>query len=69
MDKELKELGSDNDNSLYDYVASNYYKMTKEQLKEFFLNMNYATFEKTTKEQFEIIENKAINYFIERNEE
>jgi hypothetical protein len=69
--EDLRKLSKGNacdSNSLYDYVANHYYEMTKEQLKELFINMNYSTYECMTSKDFSNIENRAITYTIQRME-
>lgn len=69
--KELKnvvEKGKDlkgQETSFYDYISANYYKLSKEQLKEIIINMDYAIYcrnEEMTKE----IEKETVAYLKER---
>lgn len=58
--------------TLYDFVASEYWQMSKEDLKELFLNMNYAIYYylkdySNGTDKLADIENMMIDDFIERN--
>lgn len=67
----LTEIKANNGNSgvsLYDFVASNYYNMTKEQLKELILNLDYILYDyfRANKQMFVKMENMAIEETINR---
>lgn len=67
MIKDLKDLLKEEKVSLYDYVASNYYKLDKEELKELLLNMIYVLFSYDN-DLCESLEVEAIKETIERGE-
>lgn len=69
---ELKHIKNDNkmnegaNTSLYDYIASNYYKLSKEELKELILNLDYAIYNRFGKNLYLSLENQALEDTIER---
>lgn len=73
--KDLKHIRNDNkmnkgaNTSLYDYVATNYYKMSKEELKELILNLDYAIYDNLNRKEYLNLENQAIEDTIERLED
>lgn len=70
--KDLKHIRNDNkmnngvNVSLYDYVASNYYKLSKEELKELILNLDYIMYDLLDKEKYLDLETRAIEETIDR---
>ena len=71
----LKELGKiriDNllnegaNTSLYEFIANNYNNLTKEQLKELVLNLDYILYSTFSKKTYKDLESKAINETMER---
>lgn len=73
--KELRAIYNDNkmnngaNKTLYEFVASNYYKMDKEQLKELVLNLDYILYKYETERDYLRLENAAIQETIERWED
>lgn len=49
---------------LYDYIANNYYKMSKEQLKEIILELDYAIYNRVS--NYQDFEKQAIEEMKER---
>lgn len=72
LTKELKHILNDNklnegtNTSLYDFIAQNYYNMSKEDLKELVLNLNYAMHHLLDKKEYLEITNYAIEETIDR---
>lgn len=73
----LKELGKikiDNllnegrNTSLYEFIANNYNNLTKEQLKELVLNLDYVLYFTFRGKAYLDLENKAISETMERLE-
>ena len=70
--KELKEIIQDNkefkgaNKSLYTFISSNYYNLSKEQLKELVLNLDYIIYNMLEEENYLELENKALEETIER---
>lgn len=71
----LKEIQTDNfynngeNKTLYEFVAANYYKMDKEQLKELVLNLDYILWKYESERDYLRLENAAIQETIERMED
>lgn len=52
--------------SLYDYIANNYYKMSKEELKELILNLDYAMCHNLGRNLYLDLETQALRDTLER---
>lgn len=58
--KALIEVLKNNPNNAYDYLTSNYYKMSKEELKDFAKELLYSVYENTLEsEQNKILKDAA----------
>lgn len=70
--RELGKIRIDNllnegaNTSLYEFVANNYNNLTKEQLKELILNLDYILYSTFSKKTYKDLESKAINETMER---
>lgn len=53
--KEFIEVLKNNPNGAYDFICSNYYKMSKEELKDIIKELLYAVYENATKAEHDII--------------
>ena len=52
--------------SLYDYITNNYFKMSKEQLKEIIINLVYNMSEQLSRDEYLKIESNFIDDLKER---
>lgn len=72
--RKLRKIKVDNllnegaNTSLYEFVANNYTDLTKEQLKELLLNLDYILYSTFDKKTYKDLESKAINETMERLE-
>jgi 20S proteasome alpha/beta subunit len=53
--KEFIEVLKNNPNGAYDFICNNYYKMSKEELKDITKELLYAVYENVTKEEHDTI--------------
>jgi 20S proteasome alpha/beta subunit len=59
--KEFIEVLKNNPNGAYDFICNNYYKMTKEELKDITKELLYAVYDNVSKaEHNEILANVAV---------
>ena len=68
--KEFIEVLKNNPNSAYDFICNNYYKMSKEELKDITKELLYAVHDNVTKtEHDEILNDVAVELesFYEEN--
>lgn len=49
--KEFIELLENNPDKAYDFISNNYYKMSKDELKDIAKELLYAMYDKMTKEE------------------
>ena len=49
--KEFIELLENNPDKAYDFISNNYYKMSKDELKDITKELLYAMYDKMTKEE------------------
>lgn len=70
--RELEKIKIDNllnegaNASLYEFVTNNYNDLSKEQLKELILNLDYVLYSTFRRKAYLDLENEAINETIER---
>lgn len=53
--KEFIEVLRNNPNGAYDFICNNYYKMSKEELKDITKELLYAIYENVTKDEHDTI--------------
>lgn len=64
--QELKE--SANNGEVYDFIANHYWELTKDELKDLFLEYAYATYDLTRHTNFRQIEKQFFENYLERIE-
>lgn len=58
--KDLEKLFNEGE-TLYDFVAKNYWKMSKEELKDLFLNFNFATYKFVGEDNMKMLEKETVD--------
>ena len=66
--KALIEVLEKNPNGAYDYIANNYYKMSKEELRDFAKELLYAIHTNTTEKEHDKILNDVAEELADQNE-
>lgn len=66
--QELKECAANG--SIYDFIANHYWELSKDELKDLFLEYTYATYDHTRhdEQQLVAIEQQCIENYLERME-
>lgn len=67
--EELIKVLKDNPNSAYDFICNNYYKMSKEELKNITKELLYAIHDNVSKEEHDKILNDVADELADTYEE